>query len=98
MELTTLIEQICGYIALVTTMVGLIPQIYKAYRTKSTTDVSCIMLWNSLVCSVSWMIYGLLTCSKFIIWSNVLGTITSIVSLLQKRYYDAKQSQKVHKD
>ena len=89
MELAKILELLFGYVALATTMIGLIPQVYKAYRTKSTSDISWIMLWNCLICSGSWIIYGVITHSAFVVWSNILGTITSVISLLQKRYYDA---------
>ena len=89
MELAKILELLFGYVALATTMIGLIPQVYKAYRTKSTSDISWIMLWNCLICSNSWIIYGVITHSAFVVWSNILGTVTSVISLLQKRYYDA---------
>ncbi len=86
-----MIEEFFGMIALVTTMIGLIPQVYKSYRIKSTSDISWLLLWNCFLCSVSWIIYGIITHSKFVIWSNILALVTSIISILQKKHYDGKK-------
>lgn len=82
------IENFFGTIALVTSIIGLLPQIYKSFKTKSTNDISMIMLLNYLICSISWIIYGTYTKSDFVIWSNIIGLITSLISIFQKRYYD----------
>ncbi|MES2215151.1 MAG: SemiSWEET family transporter [Pseudomonadota bacterium] len=86
------IEIFFGYIALITSLIGLLPQVYKAYITKSTHDISMIMLVNYLVCSMAWIIHGLCQSSTFVVISNVVGGIIGIVSIIQKRYYDAKNT------
>lgn len=78
-----------GIIATVTSFIGFIPQIYKTYKTKSAHDISKIMLYNFLLCSISWIVYGIYTSADFVVYSNVVGLITILVSILQKRYYDA---------
>ena len=80
---------IFGFIATVTTIIGLLPQVYKTYKTKSAKDISNVMLYNYLICSISWITYGILTDSSFVVYSNVVGLITSLVMIFQKRYYDA---------
>lgn len=82
------IENFFGTIALVSSIIGLLPQIYKSFKTKSTNDISMIMLLNYLVCSISWIIYGICTNSSFVVWSNIVGLITSTISIIQKKYYD----------
>jgi MtN3 and saliva related transmembrane protein len=82
------LENFFGGAALITTIIGIIPQIYKAFKTKSTQDISMLMLWNCFACALSWLIYGLLTKSEFVIWSNAVGLIVAVISILQKRYYD----------
>lgn len=84
------IEQFFGYIALITSLIGLLPQVYKAYITKSTHDVSMLMLVNYLICSIAWIVYALYQGSMFVVLSNVAGLIISIMSIIQKCYYDAK--------
>ncbi len=86
------IEEFFGFIALITSLIGLLPQIYKAYITKSTNDISMLMLVNYLVCSVAWIVHGIYQGSIFVLASNVAGLSISIISIVQKRYYDAKNA------
>ena len=83
------IVNIFGFIATITSFVGFIPQIYKTYKTKSAQDISAIMLYNFLACSIAWIVYGLHTAADFVVYSNVVGLITILISIFQKRYYDA---------
>ncbi len=85
------IENFFGFLALITSFIGLIPQIYKTYVTKSAKDISYLMLYNFLLCSISWTIYGYTTSSIFVLSSNIVGTITTIISILQKKYYDSQK-------
>ena len=82
------LEDVFGCVALVTSCIGLAPQIYKSAKTKSTLDLSMFMLVNCLICSISWIIYGLYQGATFVIWSNVVCFITSTVSIFQKNFYD----------
>ncbi|MDR0968811.1 MAG: hypothetical protein LBL99_04265 [Holosporaceae bacterium] len=82
------LENISGGIAMVTSIIGLSPQVYKSYKTKSAEDVSMIMLINYLVCSVAWIIHGVCAGSEFVVYSNVIGTVLSCVSIIQKVVYD----------
>ncbi len=91
MEAVTILENFFGTLALITSIIGLIPQIYKSFKTKSTNDISIIMLWNYLICSISWIIYGYFSHSKFVVWSNIVGMLTSLISIIQKKYYDRKK-------
>jgi MtN3 and saliva related transmembrane protein len=84
----TYIEEILGLMALATSIIGLLPQVYKTYITKSAHDISMIMLINYFVCSVSWIGYGLCQGSLFVILSNIAGFIISVILIAQKRYYD----------
>jgi MtN3 and saliva related transmembrane protein len=84
------IENFFGTIALITSLIGLLPQVYKAYITQSTQDISLIMLINYVVCSVAWIVYGLYQGSNFVVWSNIAGLIISFICLSQKIYYDRK--------
>lgn len=79
-----------GFIALISSLVGLLPQVYKSYVTKITRDISMLMLVNFVICSSSWLIYGICQGLTFVILSNVAGLVISIISIVQKCYYDAK--------
>ncbi len=80
---------LAGLVATITSFIGLTPQVYKTYHTKSARDVSMLMLCNYLICSAAWIIYGVYTSSGFVVYSNIVGFIISVISILQKRYYDA---------
>jgi len=84
------IENFFGSIAFVTTIIGLFPQIYKALQTRSTNDISMLMLLNFLVCSIAWIIYGAYDRSLFVEASNILGLISCLALILLKRIYDQK--------
>lgn len=81
---------IFGLIASITSIIGLTPQVYKTYKTKSAADVSMLMLVNFLICSIAWVGYGVLTEVYFVVVSNVIGFITCVISIWQKRHYDAR--------
>jgi MtN3 and saliva related transmembrane protein len=84
------LENFSGSVALVTSIIGLFPQVYKSYRTKSTEDISMLMLVNYLVCSIAWIIHGIYTNSKFVVYSNVVGSVLAGISIIQKVVYDKK--------
>lgn len=83
-----MIANIMGTIALVTSFIGLLPQSYKAFKTRSTQDLSMLMLMNYLVCSLAWIIYGICIHSPFVLYSNLVGAVSSITLIFQKQYYD----------
>lgn len=84
------IENIFGVIALITSLIGLLPQIYKSYQTKSTQDVSMILLINWWVCSFAWIVHGTYQDALFVVWSNIFGLLTASIAIGQKYYYDRK--------
>lgn len=84
-------ETFFGYIALITSLIGLLPQVYKAYLTKSTQDISSLMLFNYLLCSVAWIIYGYYQEALVVILSNIAGLIIALISIIQKYYYDVQK-------
>lgn len=86
------IVMISGSVAFITSFIGLLPQIFKALKTKSTQDISMLMLINYLLCSLAWIIYGGLTDSMFVFTSNVVGFLVSLLLILLKRRYDFQSS------
>jgi MtN3 and saliva related transmembrane protein len=88
-----MIEEIFGTIAFITTLIGLLPQVYKTYITKSARDLSMLMLINYCICSMAWIIYGSATESNFVIYSNYCGLITSIILIWQKLHFVKNNSQ-----
>ena len=82
------VESFFGKLAMISTLIGLIPQIIKAYQTKSMKDVSLFMLINCWICAFSWLIYGLCIASSELIWSEIFCLIVTTVSVVQKIIYD----------
>lgn len=85
-----LIADIAGIIAVITSMIGLLPQVFKAVKTRSTTDVSMVMLINFLICSIAWIIYGGYANSIFVEVSNICGLFSCLILIMLKMYYDKR--------
>lgn len=85
------LEVFFGYVALITSLIGLLPQVYKAYVTKSTADISVLMLSNYLLCSVAWIAYSYYQQLVVVMLSNVVGLVISLISIMQKYYYDTRK-------
>lgn len=79
---------ISGGIAFITSFIGLLPQIIKTMKTKSTQDLSMMMLMNYLICSLAWIIYGININSMMVLSSNIIGSIISFILILLKKHYD----------
>ncbi|MFK7973305.1 MAG: SemiSWEET family sugar transporter [Rickettsiaceae bacterium] len=79
---------ILGFIASFTSVISLVPQIIKSYRTKSVSDLSILMLINFLICSVCWTIYGVLIDATSVWVTNIIMTVFSFVLLIFKHKYD----------
>lgn len=86
------IIDIFGAAALVTSIIGLLPQIIKSYKTKSTADISMIMIINYAVGSIAWIVYGSMTDAAYVVWSNALCLLSSLFLAFQKSYYDKKNN------
>ena len=83
-------QSLFGAIALITSFIGLLPQSYKAYKTRSTLDISMSMLFNYVLCSIAWIIYGSCIQSSFVIMSNIVGLASALLLVFQKKYYDSQ--------
>ena len=83
-----MLENFFGIIAFITSVIGLFPQIYKAIQTRSTSDISMLMLLNFLICSFSWIIYGAYSSSFYVEASNILGLVSCILLIALKYFYD----------
>lgn len=86
------VEKFFGFIGLITTIIGLLPQVYKAYVTKLTRDVSMLMLVSCLICSLSWLGYAVCRGATLGVFCSVAESAVSIISIIQKCYYDAKSA------
>jgi len=81
---------VISIVASATSVLSLIPQIYRTYQLKSASDLSLLMLINFLVCSLSWVAYGGLTGMVSVWVTNVMMTIFSIILIVFKIRYTPK--------
>ena len=86
--MVSIVQSFFGTVALVTSFVGLLPQSYKALKTRSTHDISMLMLANYLCCSLAWIVYGVTIQSTFVTASNIIGLASCLLLIAQKYYYD----------
>ena len=79
--------EILGLVAASLTTTSFVPQVYKAYKYKSTKDVSLSMYMVLLVGLLLWIIYGVYIQSLAIILANVVTSILVLSILLLKLKY-----------
>ena len=77
---------VLGFIASITSVISLIPQIVKSYKTKSVGDLSILMIVNFLISSISWALYGILIDAVSVWATNIVMTVFAII--LMKFKYD----------
>lgn len=78
-----------GGVALLTSFIGLLPQIIKTYQTQKADDLSLAMLINYALGSLAWVIYGCLTDAPFV-WVSNLFCLSSSLWLIQFKYRQTK--------
>ncbi len=81
---------IFGFLAALTSTISLIPQIYKTYKTKSTRDISVLMLLNFVFSSICWVIYGAMIDAMSVVWCNVIMLGFSLILMVLKYCYEYK--------
>jgi MtN3 and saliva related transmembrane protein len=84
------IEVLFGWAASFLTTLILVPQIYKAAKTKHTDDVSMSMLVISVAGNGSWVVHALLTANIPLIVGAGLISLMSITLIIFKYMYDTK--------
>ena len=72
-----------GFLAGFLTSTGFLPQLLKALKTKSTTDISAPMLIILAAGIILWIVYGVLVSAFPVIIANVLSLsfVASILAL-----------------
>lgn len=77
-----------GLAGSITASVLFFPQVWKAWKTKETDELSWLMIGIGILNGFIWTVYGLLKSDPFIYVTNVL-LMTAIVMLAAlKRKYD----------
>lgn len=81
--------ELCGFLAGTLTTLSFVPQVIKAWRTKSCNDLS----WGMLIIFSSgvllWLIYGLRLSAPPIIAANAMTLLLLIVIIVMKISYRA---------
>ena len=73
-----------GFFAAFCTTVAFLPQALKVYKTKSTKDISLLMIIIFTVGVFSWLVYGINISNMPIIIANSITLILSIFILFYK--------------
>lgn len=85
---------VIGTIAAVLSTSAFIPQVLKMYRTKSVSDLSPIMLTQSLISIAFWSAYGVHLQDPVIITANAISMVVMFTALLLfLRYRQPKAAQ-----
>jgi len=72
---------IVGFVAAIFTTTGFLPQAYKIFKTKSTSDISLTMYLVLGVGTLLWLIYGLMIKELPVIVANSIS-LTLIIGIL----------------
>ena len=83
-----MIIDIIGFLAAFTSTISLVPQIYKTYKSRSTQDLSYLMLINFFVTSGLWIAYGLMLDSIAVWGANLIMLFFSFILLGFKYRYE----------
>ena len=79
--------EMIGYIAGIFTAIALLPQVIKAWKTKSVKDIS--LLWNSiyLIGLILWLVYGFGINSRPLIIFVVIELVLALSLIILKFKY-----------
>ncbi|MEM9361613.1 MAG: SemiSWEET transporter [Bacteroidota bacterium] len=76
--------EIVGLVAATLTTSSFIPQVYKAFKNKSTKDVSLTMYTVLLIGTILWLIYGINIQSLAVILANSITALLVLLVLVLK--------------
>ena len=85
------IKEMIGSVAALLSVVYLIPQLFKIWKTKSTKDLSSVMYLVYCSSSMLWIIYGILSSCYQLVICNFLTLVLAIFILIMKFSWDDKQ-------
>jgi MtN3 and saliva related transmembrane protein len=77
-----------GFFAGFCTTMAFVPQAIKAWKTKSTKDISLLMFLIFITGVIFWLIYGILIFKLPLIVANAVTLILAISILIAKIKYD----------
>ena len=77
-----------GFFAGFCTTIAFIPQTIKAWKTKSTKDISLLMFLIFITGVIFWLIYGVLLSELPLVIANAVTLVLAISILIAKIKYD----------
>lgn len=90
-----ILESVIGYTLNVLLFITMIPQIYKAYKSKLTDDISYKFIYISIATNTLEMIYGILINQIPILLTGIICTLQIILLYIAKKLYDNPQEIKI---
>jgi len=82
--------EIFGLIAGAITLSAFVPQIFKAYKTKSLKDLSYFLNIFIGLGMLMWIIYGINLGSLSIVLANSIGVVLNVTLLIMKYVYSKR--------
>ena len=76
--------EIIGLVAATCTTTAFVPQVYKAFKNKSTADISLSMYLIFFAGLVLWLVYGIYHNSLAIILANAITAILALFMVILK--------------
>jgi len=83
--------EIIAAVATILVVVSWIPQLIKAYTTKSLKDFSYWFVIIVILATLAWIIYGIAIQDSAIIIGNSVILLFPVLLLIMKFYYDRKK-------
>lgn len=87
-----MLVSVLGIVAAILTTSSFLPQMVKAYRTKSMHDVSRYLMSLFATGTVLWMLYGIYKSDLVIVGANAIATVFNVVLLYMKFSYGKKST------
>lgn len=79
---------IYGWIANSIFIIAQLSQIRHTYKVKKTNDISYVLQFCWLSGNILYTIYGYINDSSVIFYGNLITSITTVINIIQKIYYD----------
>ena len=86
----TLFAEIIGYLAAITGISIMIPQVIKSIKTKKVDDIAWGMLFMYAINCVLWIIYGFLIAAWPLAITNAIVLVIIILQLFLKKTYSSR--------
>lgn len=74
-----------GALATILTVLNLVPQMVKVFRTKSTKDLSLLTFVLISISATTWVIYGIANKDLAVTTSNIIVLAFALTILIKKR-------------